>query len=223
MAQNISKKTIKFLKDVRDNNNRPWFEKNKPRFEEAKADIKSFSETLLAEIEKFDEIDGQKLYRIYRDVRFSKDKTPYKSSLSGHYMRAGKFRRGGLYWHIEPGKTFIGGGFWQPNKEDLFRIRKEIEMDDKPLRKIIKSASFKKHFGMLEGDKLKTAPKGFDKEHHAIDLLRYKSFIVDKRYSDKEATDGNLAKEMAKSFKTMHPFLDYMSQVLTTNLNGEVV
>jgi uncharacterized protein (TIGR02453 family) len=114
----------------------------------------------------------------------------------------------------------IGGGFWQPEPKDLKRIREEIAMDAAPLRKILNSASFKKHFGKLEGEQVKTAPKGYSKDHPDIDLLRYKSLIVSHHFTDQEVTSPGFDKEILKYFKALRPFFDYMSEVLTTDVNG---
>jgi len=157
-------------------------------------------------------------------VRFSKDKTPYKNSLSGHFTRATKWKRGGYYFHLQPNnQSYVGGGFWTPNKEDIFRIRKEIEADDKPFRKVFNSTTFKKTFGSIEGEQLKTAPRGFNKEHRAVDLLRHKSFICAHKFSDTDLVNTKAAKSVAATFKKMRPFFDLFSEVLTTNLNGEPI
>ena len=150
------------------------------------------------------------MFRIYRDVRFSKNKSPYKNSFSGSIKRATKWLRGGYYFHIEPGNNFIAGGFWAPNAPDLKRIRQEIAADDKPLRKIIRSASFRKYFGELKGDQVKTAPKGFAKDHPAIDLIRYKQLIVTREFTNTDAKDPSFVKELVKSYKAMRPFFNYM-------------
>lgn len=216
----ISKTTFKFLKDIKVNNNREWFNKHKDRFLEAQAEVKAFNETLLNKMSHHDEIESIRLYRIYRDVRFSKNKTPYKNNLGTGMKRATKWKRGGYYFNIEPGNNFVGGGFWGPNSDDIKRIRQEIAADDKPLRKILNSASFKKNFGTLEGSQVKTAPRGYAKDHPAIDLLRYKQFLLMRPFSDKEVTTDGFVNDLSKRFKAMRPFLDYMSEVLTTDENG---
>lgn len=216
----IDKKTITFLKNIKKNNNREWFQENKPKYEAAHEDIKAFVAALEEELNKHDSIEKSKIFRIYRDVRFSKDKTPYKNSFGISFTRAGAQRRGGYYLHIEPGASMIGGGFWRPESADLKRIRQEFERDDKPIRKIINSATFKKHFGQLEGESVKTAPKGFDKEHPAIDLIKMKSFIVRKDIKDSDITSDVFLKEVNGTFKAMRKYFDYMSEVLTTDLNG---
>ena len=216
----IDKKTITFLKNVKKNNNREWFQKNKGKYEDALDNIKIFVQALEAEMNKHDVIEKSKIFRIYRDVRFSKDKSPYKTNFAIFLSRAGTHRRGGYYLHLEPGSSMIGGGFWKPEPADLKRIRKEFEMDDKPMRKIMNSATFKKHFGTLKGDSVKTAPKGFDKDHPAIDLIRMKSFVVSKDIKDMDITGDKFLSEVNTTFKAMRKYFDYMSEVLTTDLNG---
>lgn len=217
----ISPSTLKFLKDIKKNNNRDWFAENKPRYQEEHAQFKLFANTLLAEMNKTDHIEDVKVYRIYRDIRFSKNKTPYKQHFAGGLKRATARLRGGYFFHIEPGgNSFVAAGFWAPNSPDLKRIREEIAADDKPLRKIISSAKFKNMFGELKGNKVKSAPRGFAKDHPAIDLLRYKQFIVYRNFSDKEITNANFVKEIVKTYKAVRPFFDYMSDVLTTDSNG---
>lgn len=211
---------FKFLKKLGKNNDRDWFAKNKAEYEAAHAHFKALSATLNDKMQAVDNIEKMKLFRIYKDVRFSKDKTPYKTSFSGSFSRATTALRGGYYFHFEPGSSMVGGGFWKPEPKDLKRIREEIAMDDKPLRKIINSASFKKHWGTIEGDQVKTAPKGYAKDHPAIDLLRYKSFVVTHNFTDKEVTSPGFVKEIMKYLKATRPFFNYMSEVLTTDING---
>ncbi len=221
----ITKKSIKFLEDLTKNNNRDWFQENKKRYEEAHQNLIEFSDKLLKRLNTVDNIEtptGKKaLYRIYRDVRFSKDKSPYKTWFAGGFKRATHQLRGGYYFHIEPTSVFAAGGFWGPNKEDLLLIRKQIQADPAPLRAILESSSFIKHFGSLGGEQLKTAPKGFEKDDPAIDLLRYKQFLVSKEISPEILNSEKLIDEIEKSFLAMRPFFDYMSEILTTNLNGE--
>ncbi|MFT5595427.1 MAG: hypothetical protein ACI8QH_000208 [Flammeovirgaceae bacterium] len=217
----LDKSVFKFLKDIEKNNNRDWFAENKPTYVDAHEHFKALAETINAGMQKQDHIEKMKLYRIYRDVRFSKNKAPYKNSFSGGFSRATKALRGGYYFHLQPaGKSMVGGGFWQPEASDLQRVREEIASDVAPLRKILNSASFKKHFGKLEGQQLKTAPKGYPKDHPDIDLLRYKSFVVSHYFTDEEVLSPGFAEEVLKYFKATRPFFDYMSEVLTTDING---
>ena len=220
----ISKSTLSFLKSLKNNNNREWFTENKPVFQAENEHFISFADDVLSEMNKFDNIETQSgkksVFRIYRDVRFSKNKTPYKSHFSGSLKRATKLLRGGYYFHIEPNNSFIGGGFWGPNPKDLLRIRKEISSDASELREIINDKNFIKIFGELEGDKVKTAPRGFDKNHADLDLLQYKQYVISKKFSDKEMLDTNFHLKVVETFKAMRPFFDYMSAVLTTDENG---
>lgn len=217
----LANDTLQFLKDLAANNNRDWFNEHKPRYQAAKSDVESLITEIEKGLSKTDELEGHKLFRIYRDVRFSKNKEPYKTSFGTYFKRAGKLRRGGYYLHLEPGNSFVGGGFWDPNPQDLKRIRDEFAADDMPMREILASNTFKKHFGTLQGDEVKTAPKGFSKDHPAIDLIRKKQFLVSRKFSDQEVLSDNFTKEVVKTFEAMRPWFDYMSDVLTTNLNGE--
>lgn len=221
----IQKDNLDFLVDLKANNDRDWFQENKPRYQQQQENMILFADELLKLMNEHDNIEtpsGKKsLYRIYRDVRFSKDKSPYKTHWSGHFKRATKLLRGGYYFHIQPGNnSFIGGGFWSPNKEDLLRIREEIATDASELRDIINHKDFIETFGTLDGEQLKTAPKGFDKDHPDIDLLRYKQFIFGKNFSDKEVLDPNFVNVANETFKKMRPFFNFMSEVLTTDANG---
>ncbi len=219
----ISKSTLKFLSDLRKNNNRDWFKSHNKEFKEEQQKTKDFLQSLLEKLKSHDDIENLKMFRIYRDVRFSKDKTPYKSHFAGHFVRATNKLRGGYYIHIKPGECFIGGGFWEPNKEDLLRIRKEFEIDSSEIKEIIEDENFVKNFGTLQGSSLKTAPRNFDKNHPNIELIRMKQFIVSRNFSDIEVLSPSFIDEVNKTFKAMRPFFDYMSDVLTTDLNGESI
>ena len=222
MNETIPRETFDFFKRLEKNNNRDWFNEHKPEFKEIEAEVKQVYNQLLDLLNKHDNIDKMKMFRIYRDVRFSKNKLPYKTHFGGSFHRNKPDLRGGYYLHIQPNnESFIATGFWQPNKEDLLRIRKEFEMDDEEIRSIINNIAFKKVWGEFVGDEVKTAPKGFSKEHSAIDLIRKKQFIFVKKYTDKEVLDSNFLKNVDKAFKAIRPYFDYMSDVLTTNLNGE--
>ena len=220
----IPKSSMDFLALLKKHNDRDWFNNNKDKFLREQQHIEVFADVLLMELNTHDVIEtpsGKKsLHRIYRDTRFSKEKTPYKTNWSGSFKRATKYRRGGYYFHIEAGNSFIAGGFWGPNPEDLKRIRDDFDFDDKPMRRILNSKSFISTFGTLQGDQLKTTPKGFDAESKAIDLLRYKQFLVIRKFTDKEVLSNTFLNEANKTFKHMRPFFDYMSEVLTTDING---
>ncbi|MES2140935.1 MAG: DUF2461 domain-containing protein [Bacteroidota bacterium] len=220
----IKSSNLEFLKQLKKNNNRDWFAVHKDRYLLELSQIEAFVDDLLAEMNKHDVIEnpsGKKsLQRIYRDTRFSKDKTPYKNNWAGGFKRATKNRRGGYYFHIEPGNTFAAGGFWAPEPKDVKRVRDEFAHDATPLRKILKNKSFINTFGSLEGEQLKTTPKGFDADNAAIDLIRYKQFLLVHKFSDKEVLADDFLKQVNDTFKKMRPFFDYMTEVLTTDVNG---
>ncbi|HIP35835.1 MAG TPA: DUF2461 domain-containing protein [Crocinitomix sp.] len=223
----LNKQNLIFLKDLKKNNNRDWFSANKHLYEQNRNDIIHFADDVLKRLNQHDNIEtvsGKKsVYRIYRDVRFSKDKTPYKIHWGGYYKRATKLLRGGYYFHIEPKLSFVGGGFWNPNSKDLKKIRTNILEFGDELLQIINSKEFKTNFGELKGKKLKTAPKGFDKNHKYIDLLRYKQFLLVKPFTDEEVLSKDFALMIDNTFKAMRPFFNFMSEALTTNENGEII
>lgn len=220
----IHRSGFDYLQKLKKNNHRDWFNDNKATYQKELELVEQFAEALLRELNKHDEIEtpsGKKsLHRIYRDIRFSSDKTPYKTNWSGNFKRATKYRRGGYYFHLEPGNSYLAGGFWAPNAPDIKRIRDEIAFDAAPMRKILKSKTFINTFGTLQGEQLKTAPKGFEAGHEAIDLLRYKQFLLIRRFADKEVLSARFLNEAGSTFKNMRPFFDYMSEVLTTDTNG---
>ena len=220
MATSIPSEVFTFFKELAKNNNRAWFNERKAHFKTLEADVKKTYNTLFEMLKKHDDVDSLKMFRIYRDVRFSKNKEPYKTHFGGAFHRKKPYLRGGYYLHISPGDSFIATGFWDPNKEDLERIRREFEVDDTEIREILADKKFKAVWGELQGDELVSAPKGFDKEHPAIDLIRKKQYIFIKKYSDAEVLSDNFLQEVNDAFKAIRPYFDYMSEVLTTDLNG---
>lgn len=218
------KKAFEFLRQVRENNNREWFAQNKATYDEIVKENKVFFNQVYSELQKHDSLEGIHIFRIYKDVRFSKDKLPYKTNFGASFSRTKPLLRGGYYVHLEPDNSFVGGGFWAPSNEDLFRIRKEFEMDTTEIQKITSDKTFLKYFGELRGeDGVKTAPKGFDKNHPAIDLIKKKQYVVMRKFSDKEVFSADFQKEIIATFLAMRPLFDYMSEVLTTDLNGELL
>lgn len=225
MADNsaISKTAFDFLKELEKNNTKEWFETNKTVFKSHEATVKSFFEAVKDKLSHHDEIEKMKMFRIYRDVRFSKDKTPYKTHFAASFSRLGAHLRGGYYIHLQPGGSFLATGFWDPNKDDLLRIRKELEMDADEFKKTIDQKSLKTLWGDMKGDAVKTAPKGFDKDHPNIDLIKFKQFIFVRNFTDKEVLSGSFLEEVDRSYRAIRPYFDLMSSILTTNLNGESV
>jgi uncharacterized protein (TIGR02453 family) len=221
MAVTVPKEIFTFFKKLEKNNNREWFTVHKPEFKNLEVEVKAFYTKVFENLQKHDDVDKIKIFRIYRDVRFSKDKTPYKTHFGGSFGRAKPRLRGGYYVHISPNnESFIATGFWEPHKDDLLRIRKELELDANELRNIIDNKKFKGIWGGLVGNEVKTAPKGFNKEHKDIHLIRKKQFIFTKKFTDKEVTSPDFLKDIDNAFKTIRPYFDYMSDVLTTDLNG---
>ncbi|MBU2951116.1 DUF2461 domain-containing protein [Tamlana agarivorans] len=221
MSNSVPKSVFTFFSRLEKNNNRDWFNENKPEFKALEKEVKAFYNAVYENLNIHDEIDKLKIFRIYRDVRFSKNKLPYKTHFGGSFHRAKPRLRGGYYLHLQPNnESFIATGFWEPAKEDLLRIRKEFEMDDSEIREIIENKKFKSVWGELVGDQVKTAPKGFNKAHEAIDLIRKKQHIFVKKYSDVEVLNAKFLDEISDAFKTIRPYFDYMSAVLTTDLNG---
>lgn len=219
----LTKSTFDYLELLTKNNNRDWFTDNKKRFETENNFVKAFFTEVYSELEKIDSLEKMQVFRIYRDVRFSKNKLPYKNHFSVGFSRTKPMLRGGMYLHIENNASFVGGGFWEPNNEDLLRIRKEIELDASELREIIANNTFKKFFDTLEGEELKTAPKNFDKTHPDIDLIRKKQYLLTRKFTNKEVLSPNFKEEVIATFAAMRPFFNYMSDVLTTDLNGESI
>lgn len=219
----ISNKTFEFLRNLKNNNDREWLEGNRAVYQESRAEALAFFESVRDNLEAHDEIEKLKMFRIYRDVRFSKDKTPYKSHFAASFPRMGAHLRGGYYIHLQPGGSFLATGFWNPEKDDLFRIRKELEMDAGEFREVIENNLLKAHWGDLKGDRVKTAPKGFDREHPNIDLIRHKQFIFVREFSDREITSTTFLGTVDQCYRAIRPFFDLMSQILTTDLNGESV
>lgn len=216
----MEKQVLKFLKDLAQNNNREWFNEHKNEFENAKQNALNDFNLIYEDLKQTDYLENMKMYRIYRDVRFSNDKTPYKTHFSMFIGRQKPDYRGGYYLHIEPGNSFAGMGFWEPNKEDLLRIRKEIEQDDE-LETILTSKELFSTFSTLVGDEVKTAPKGFDKTHERIHLIKKKQFLLKHDFTDQEVLSSDFPQKVAAIIKQGRPFVDYMTDVLLTNLNGE--
>lgn len=220
----IPKSTYEFLSQLNVNNNRDWFNENKKRYQQEHDYVIEFVDELLGKMREVDQLSNESgkksLMRIYRDVRFSKDKRPYDPRFAGSFSRIKPALRGGYFFRFKPGETVVGGGFYGPNSDDLKLIREHIAQDDEPLREVLENESFKSVFGALMGEQLKTAPKGFDKEHPAIDLLRYKSMYVFRSFSDEEAQSSAFLEEAMNTFLAIRPFFDVMTEYLTTDLNG---
>ncbi|MEQ3654320.1 MAG: DUF2461 domain-containing protein [Dokdonia sp.] len=220
---NVPKSSFLFLQKLKENNQRDWMTQHKKEYQTSEKALKLFYQDLLEGLQQSDEIEKLKVFRINRDIRFSKDKTPYNIHRSVSFSRAGARRRGGYYLRLEPGgNSLVAGGFFNPEPKDLKRIRTEFECDASEIREILAMPAFAKAFGgaFVTRDAVKTAPKGFDKDDPNIDLIRLKSFFVTKNFSDKEVLAPDFGSEVLAHFELLRPFFDYMSEVLTTDANG---
>ena len=212
---------FRFFKQLAKNNNREWFEQHKPEFKAFETEVKQFGEALKDKLNQHDSIDRFKVFRIYRDVRFSKDKTPYKTHFGLTWHRTKPEYRGGYYLHLKPDDIFLACGFWDPAPADLKRIRQEIDLDGDEYRNLINAPAFKNTWGALQGNAVKTAPKGYAKDHPDIDLLRFKQHIFMIRYTEVEVAAADFMDRLDAALQAVRPFVDYMSAVLTTNADGE--
>jgi uncharacterized protein (TIGR02453 family) len=219
----IQPSTLRFLRDLAKNNTRDWFEQNRDRFENAKSDFDAFIAKLLKELSKIDPTLGglevkDCVFRIYRDVRFSKNKTPYKVNFSASIKSGGrKSNKCGFYIQVEPKGdwgSFLAGGYWMPEAPVLRLLRQEVEYNTDEFKKIIGNRNFKKWFNELEDHKLKKAPKGVDPEHPDMELLKYTSFIATHALTDKEILSDDFLKICVNGYKSMKPLLDFLNRAV---------
>ena len=225
MKPSISPNTLSFLRALARNNDHDWFQKNKDFYLAALQNVSTWLDELIAVMNRYDQLETRSgkeaLYRIYNDVRFTEDKTPYNPRFAGNLRRAKPQLRGGYYFWIKPGASRIGCWFTYPNSTDLARIRQDIDQNYPYWRKLLRNKKLSDTFGAMEGNQVKTAPKGYPKDHPAIDLLRYKQFWFEKDYTDAQVVSPDFLKQVSNDFRAIRPFFDYMSDVLSTNANGE--
>ena len=216
----ISKATLDFLTNLKNNNNREWFTEHKKEFQTLEKEYKAFANELVVELSKTDSIDKIQMFRIYRDVRFSKDKSPYKTNLGIWFStRKNQKNAPGYYIHYEKGSSFIAAGIHCPEPEDLKKIRKEIAFFQEDLEEILANPSFKKEYGSLDRDEsnvLKKAPKDYDPNHPAIEFLKLKSFTATQKIDDSLFTDNDFAKKMAKKLIILKPLTVFLNRALET-------
>ena len=217
----ISAATLQFLKALEKNNNRDWFLENKNKYDLAKSNYLNFVEEVLNGILKFDsslaELNPKQcVFRINRDVRFSKNKAPYKTNFGASFSKgAKKIDTAGYYFHLEPGACFIGGGLWMPQAPDLQKLRQEIDYCFKEFNGILQHKEFKKTFQGLSTDaKLARPPKGYDIDNPAIELLKLKSFTAITPLSDKEVLDPAIVKRTLSIFKTIAPLVHFLNRAI---------
>ncbi len=213
----IDKSTLDFLVKLNKNNNKEWFDKNRPSYELVKINFKDFVNELIITTTKFDpsikHLEPKDcIYRINRDVRFSKNKAPYKNNIGALLSPGGKKSfDAGYYLQIQPGASFIAGGVWQPPTPQINAIRQEIDYNAAEFKKIISTKEFKKLFVKLsEEDKLKSVPKGYDKTHPEIELLKHKSFLAIHNFKDKDVLSKTFLKHCNEVMKAMHPLNSFL-------------
>lgn len=211
--------TMQFLTDLKKNNNREWFEVNRKRYEAAKENVLEIAAQLIKTVGAFDKNIAELqpkdcVFRINRDVRFSKNKAPYKSNMSLVITKGGKkSASAAFYIHIEPGEAFIGSGYWNPEVKKLAAVRQEIDYNFKEWKKIIGAKKFKETFveGLSREDTLQRPPKGYDEENPAIGFLKLKSFVVIQKISDITLQDKNFVKNILETYKAAKPMLDFLN------------
>lgn len=217
----IKTETFVFLKNLVENNNRDWFLENKTEYEQARENVIGFAQQLLQSLSKTDpqvntDIDPKKcVMRIYRDIRFSKDKTPYKSNFGINFKTGSGNAEIGYYMHIQPGSSFVGGGYWMPSADHLKAIRQEIDYNGSALNAIVTGASFTHDFSAFDQqDQLKNNPKGYETGHPYINLLKLKSFVALHQLSDKELMDKAAVQNVVKYLVKIQPLNNFLNQAL---------
>lgn len=219
----LEPQTLRFLSQLRKNNNKPWFDAHRAQYEAARIDFSNFIQLVIDALQISDTtITGLTardcLFRINRDIRFSKDKTPYKANFGASIKRGGrKSPFAGYYFHLEPGQSFIGGGLWMPDAPALKGMRQEIDYNWDEFQSILQEKNFKKTYSDLYkgGDvSLSVMPKGYAKDHEAIGYLKLKSFIAETKISDDELTKGSLHKKTVAAFKALQPLLHFINRTV---------
>ncbi len=214
----LSYNTFHFLKDIAANNNKPWFEAHKDQYTAAKTEVETYVGEVLRKLSGHDAvfgtIDARKcVMRIYRDVRFSKDKTPYKTNFgAGFTPNGGKMNGAGFYVHIEPDKCFLGGGMWQPEGPALKAIRQEIDYNFEEFKGIVEAPDFRKLYPQVDGGKLVKVPQGYSEDNAAIEYLKLKSFTVSANFTDDEMMKADAADKIAHACLVMRPFIDFLNR-----------
>ena len=213
--------TLKFLKDLKKNNNKPWFDAHRKEYESAKSDFMTFVQTVIDKHSKSDptikSISAKDcMFRINRDVRFSKDKSPYKTNMGAYINRGGKKSLfGGYYFHCEPGQAFVGGGLWMPMPPELNKVRQEVDYNFDAFKKIITSKKFKSVYKDLSRDPeyvLTRVPKGYDADNPAAEYLKMKSFVALNSLNDADLTSKDLLKKTTVAFEALQPLIEFINE-----------
>ena len=219
----LEPQTLKFLSQLKKNNNKPWFDSHRAQYEAGRIDFSNFIELVIDALQKTDTtITGLTArdcqFRINRDVRFSKDKRPYKENFGAFICRGGKKSiYAGYYFHLAPGNSFMGGGLWHPEPTNLKKVRQEIDYNWQEFQAILKNKSFKKIYGALyKGDdlSLKRMPKGYEIDNPAIDYLKLQSLIAETKIADEDLTKSTLHKKAITAFEALQPLLNFINRAL---------
>ncbi|GAB4409180.1 MAG: DUF2461 domain-containing protein [Bacteroidia bacterium] len=219
----IRQETLDFLSGLSQHNEKGWFDARRSQYEAARDNLIQVVDRVIEEIATFDDTLGgvvarQSLFRINRDVRFSNNKDPYKTNMGAFVSRGGRNSPfAGYYVHIEPGKSFAGGGSYMPPADVLQKIRAHIDHEGPRLREIISDPAYVAVYGTLEGEALRTAPKGYPKDHPEIDLLRMKSFVGTRTLTDAQLTSPDLVHRLAEDFRALYPLIDFLNEAIDTN------
>lgn len=221
----VQPSTLDFLRSLEQHNDKEWFNAHKDDYQRARANMADFARALLHRMQEHDKVQperpGDNLYRIYNDLRFHKDKPPFNARFAGGFHRIKPHLRGGYYFQVVPGNSYVSCGFFGPNADDMKRIRQDIDLNHEEWREVLSEPKLWATFGHMVGDQLKTAPSGFAKDHPAVDLLRFKQYIFRHHFTDAQVMQPDAVERFDRAFQAIRPFFDYMSEVLTTNANGE--
>jgi uncharacterized protein (TIGR02453 family) len=217
--------TLAFLTELRENNTKAWFDEHRGWYKQARSAFEQVVGDVISKLNTIEELGNVSprdcMFRINRDVRFSKDKSPYNTAMSAAIGAGGRHGEGHSYFlHIAPGDSFVGSGLFEPDKAVLDNVRQHIALDARPLRAIIGSTTFVTYFGAMQGDTLKTAPVGYDRNHPAVDLLRYKQFLAVHRFSDGDVIEQEFGTNVVAACVTMRPFLDYLDSASVAPLKS---
>jgi len=212
--------TLPFLRELRENNHKEWFDANRDRYQAVRKVLIENVQQVISGVAAVDETvrfneASKNIFRINRDVRFSANKSPYKTNMGTYFSEGGKNSSlAGYYLHLEPGGSFVAGGCYQPEPPMLKQLREHIDYDFAALRKLAAEPDFAAYFGEIQGEKLVSAPKGYAKDHPAADLLRHKSWTVSHPLTDEEAQSPDMAENVVKGFTLMHPFIVFLNEGL---------
>lgn len=219
----LQPRTVKFLRDLKKNNSKPWFDAHRAQYDDAKKDFENFIQVLIDKQGKKDPtikdiVAKTCLFRINRDVRFSKNKAPYKNNFGASINKGGKKSMyGGYYFHLEPGQSFVGGGLWMPMPPEMKKLRQEIDYCFDEFQKIVESKKFKSVLGELyrgEDQALSRVPQGFEKDNPAGEYLKLKSWIAMRDLKDTDLTSKDLVKRSLEAFETIQPMLQFLNRAV---------